>query len=113
MKAPLFTLLTFLSTKSIIAQQSCEGKVVPYTVSIAGRTDSASREAILQAGKIESVTSFSPEMIAFIKEIAPGQKLYIDCIRTKNKLGQEYLLKPGVIKISTEPKVAISGTSNP
>ena len=57
-------LLIFLSTKSTIAQQSCEGKVVPYTVSIAGQADSASREAILQAGKIESankafVASFS------------------------------------------------------
>jgi hypothetical protein len=127
--AGIVLLFSILSTFTTIAQQNCNGKVVPYKISIGGHTDSVSKEALLKAGKIESVNkaftiisftlsgggnclkeglyssvncesaSFSPMAINFIKRMPPGYKFYIDCIRSKNSIDQEYYLKPQVMTI--------------
>lgn len=112
-----------------IARQNCPGKIVPWTASIAGSTDSITVGAILAAGKLESSNkafeimsftlavggdcltegmytearcgsgSFSTQAVALIKRLSPGKHLLLDCVRVKNKAGQEFLLKTLKLKI--------------
>lgn len=122
-------LFTILSTFTAIAQQNCAGKVVPYKTSIAGCTDSVSVEDILRAGRIESVNkaftiisftlstggncmidglytstncasaSFSTQAIELIKRLPPGRKFYLDCVRVRNIIGQEFFLQTQVMRV--------------
>lgn len=123
-----FLSLVLLSFPTI-ARQNCPGKVIPWTASIAGSTDSITVEAILAAGKtgctnkaFEIISfvlsfggdcltegmytevlcesaSFSTQAVALIKSLSPGKHLYLDCIRVRNKVGQEFLLKTLKLKI--------------
>ncbi|MBO9566842.1 MAG: hypothetical protein J7621_28980 [Niastella sp.] len=111
-----------------IAQDRCDSiPQLPYKAIIAGKTDSITVDAILQAGKVQSsnpafkVLSFivgavppgtgcyseahcatdtlSPEVIAYIKRMPPRTRLYFDCVRVKNSIGKEYVLKSTMYKI--------------
>ena len=121
-------LLPFLT----IAQDSCQGKQLPYQVSIAGKTDSITVAALLAAGKVQCIhkafeitgftvgidgdcltvgmyseyrnesASFSSQAIRRISQMKPGDRVFLDCIRVKNQTGDVFLLKNQFFRICSK-----------
>jgi hypothetical protein len=120
-------LCLFLFSFLTIAQDSCQGKQLPYKVSIAGQTDLITVDAVLKAGKLQcshpaltvfsfrlgskgpgilcyaetycSSDSLSPVAVSLVKRLTPGSRFFLDCIRVKNRAGDTFLLKNQIIRI--------------